>query len=38
MCRTAVNTIGNLVGATWVARGSVALRVESPRPAPEPAR
>jgi len=37
MCRTAVNTIGNLVGAAWVARGTVAMGVESPRPAPEPA-
>jgi Na+/H+-dicarboxylate symporter len=37
MCRTAVNTIGNLVGAAWVARGTVAVGVESPRPAPQPA-
>ena len=36
MCRTAVNTIGNLVGAAWVARGTVAIGVEMPRPAPEP--
>lgn len=33
MCRTAVNTIGNLVGAAWVARGTVAVAVESPKPA-----
>jgi Na+/H+-dicarboxylate symporter len=37
MCRTAVNTIGNLVGAAWVARGTVAVGLASPRPAPEPA-
>ena len=37
MCRTAVNTIGNLVGAAWVARSTVAVGVASPRPAPEPA-
>jgi len=37
MCRTAVNTIGNLVGAVWVARGTVTVGVESPRAAPEPA-
>ena len=38
MCRTAVNTIGNLVGAAWVARGAVTVPVESPSPAAEPAR
>jgi Na+/H+-dicarboxylate symporter len=27
MCRTAVNTFGNLVGAAWVARGEVAREV-----------
>lgn len=35
MCRTAVNTIGNLVGAVWVARGAVTVPVETPRPAAE---
>src|SRR5262249_36782417 len=30
MCRTAVNTIGNLVGAAWVARGSAAVPAEAP--------
>jgi Na+/H+-dicarboxylate symporter len=38
MCRTAVNTIGNLVGAAWVARGTVAVVAESPRTAAEPVR
>jgi Na+/H+-dicarboxylate symporter len=37
MCRTAVNTIGNLVGAAWVARGTVAAGAESTSTAPEPA-
>jgi Na+/H+-dicarboxylate symporter len=37
MCRTAVNTIGNLVGAAWVARGTSPMGVETPRSAPEPA-
>ena len=38
MCRTAVNTIGNLVGAAWVARGAVIVPAESPSAAAEPAR
>jgi Na+/H+-dicarboxylate symporter len=38
MCRTAVNTIGNLVGAAWVARGGVGVGVESPRAATEAVR
>src|SRR5581483_11702468 len=34
MCRTAVNTIGNLVGAAWVARGAVVMSAETPSPEP----
>jgi Na+/H+-dicarboxylate symporter len=34
MCRTAVNTIGNLIGTAWVARGAV-VAVEAPSDATE---
>jgi DAACS family dicarboxylate/amino acid:cation (Na+ or H+) symporter len=37
MCRTAVNTLGNLVGATVVARRE-ATRAQAPTPATAPAR
>jgi DAACS family dicarboxylate/amino acid:cation (Na+ or H+) symporter len=34
MCRTAVNTIGNLIGAAWVARGAIT-QVDVPSAVPE---